>query len=75
MHANDGLSPFIVLDLNEDEVAHINKEEDALQAASLITLQDIKNLNHKVKPKVPEIVKDFVLLYKRYANLLFALFT
>ena len=75
LHANDGLSPFIVLDLNEDEVAHINEEEDALQAASLITLQDIKNLKHKVKPKVPETAEDFVLLLKRYANLLFALFT
>ena len=75
LNATEGLSPFIVLDLDEDEVARINDTEDALTRASAVTMQDISNLRQRLKPKIPATADEFMLLLKRYANLLFALFT
>jgi hypothetical protein len=75
LHAADGLSPFLVLDLDEDEVAQINDDSDVLMQASNITMADIRRLKTKFKPKVPESAEDFMLLLKRFANLLFALFS
>ena len=75
IHAADGLSPFLVLDLDEDEVAKINDDSEALLQASSITMDDIRKLKVKFKPKVPESSTDFMLLLKRFANLLFALFS
>jgi hypothetical protein len=75
LNASEGLSPFIVLDLDEDEVARINDTEDALTRASAVTMQDIANLKKKLIPKIPATADDFMLLLKRYANLLFALFS
>jgi hypothetical protein len=37
-------------------------------------LQDIKNLKKQLTPEIPESADQFMLLLKRYANLLFALF-
>jgi hypothetical protein len=51
LNATEGLSPFIVLDLDEDEVARINDTEDALTRASAVTMQDISNLRQRLKPK------------------------
>ena len=75
IHATDGLSPFVCLELDEDEVARINEDEDTLQRASHITFQDLKNFKTKMTAKVPELAADYMLLLKRYANLLFALFS
>ena len=73
--ALEGLSPFIVLELDEDEVADINEANDDLDKATHVTLQDIKNLKKKLKVQVPSSADDFILLLKRYGNLLFALFS
>ena len=75
LNASEGLSPFIVLDLDEDEVARINDTEDALTRASTVTMQDIANLKKKLTPKIPATADEFMLLLKRFANLLFALFS
>jgi hypothetical protein len=75
LNASEGLSPFIVLDLDEDEVARINDTEDALTRASTVTMQDIANLKKKLTPKVPTTADEFMLLLKRFANLIFALFS
>ena len=75
LNASEGLSPFVVLDLDEDEVAKINDTEDALTRASTVTMQDIASLKKKLTPKIPATAEDFMLLLKRYANLLFALFS
>ena len=75
LNATEGLSPFIVLDLDEDEVARLNDTEDALTRASAVTMQDISSLRQRLKPKIPATAEEFMLLLKRYANLLFALFT
>ena len=44
VNATVSLSPFLVLDLMEDQVVSINEDDDALEWASYITLQDIKHL-------------------------------
>ena len=75
LHAADGISPFLVLDLDEDEVATINEDAEAMQAASYITFEDIKSFKKKIQAKVPATSEEFTLLLKRYANLLFALFS
>jgi hypothetical protein len=75
IYATDGLSPFSCLELDEDEVAQINEDEDTLQRASSITFKDLKNFKTKLKAKVLDLAADYMLLLKRYANLLFALFS
>ena len=75
LNATDGLSPFLVIDMTEDQVAEINEDDDALSRASYVTLQDIKTLKKQITPKIPQEGDQFMLLLKRYANLLFALFS
>ena len=75
LNAMEGLSPFIVVDLDEDQVADINEADEAASKATHVTLQDIKNMKKKMKASVPDSADQFMLLLKRYANLLFAIFT
>jgi hypothetical protein len=75
LNASEGLSPFIVLDLDEDEVARINDTDDALTRASTVTMQDIASLKKKLAPKIPQTADEFMLLLKRFANLLYSLFS
>ena len=74
-NAAEGLSPFAVLELTEDEVANINAKYDALDTASSVTVTDIAAAKHSLKAYVPETSEGFITLLKRFANLLFALFT
>ena len=46
INATNGISPFLVLDLTEYQVASTNKDNDALTRASYVTLQDIKILKN-----------------------------
>ena len=73
--SNEGLSPFAVLDLDEDAVARINDADDALARASLMTFQDLKKLRNSNRSKVPESSDEFMLTLKRYANLICAIFS
>ena len=41
LNATEGLSPFIVLDLDGDEVTRLNYDTDALHTASHTTVEDI----------------------------------
>ena len=74
-NAGDGLSPFIVLDLDEDAVAVLNAEDDALDKASSVTAAEIKATKGKAKASVPKTADGFLLMLMQYANLLFALFS
>jgi hypothetical protein len=74
-NATEGLSLFLLLDLNEDEVAALNDDEAAVDLASVVRPDDIKALKQKFMAKVPTDQEKFMLLLERYANLLFALFT
>ena len=73
--SSEGLSPFAVLDLDEDAVARINDADDALTRASLMTFQDLKKIRNANKSKVPESSDEFMLTLKRFANLLFSIFS
>jgi hypothetical protein len=75
LNATEGLSPFIVLDLDEDEVARLNYNADALHTASHTTVDDILKLRKKAQAKVPETAELFMLTLRTFANLLYALFS
>jgi hypothetical protein len=62
------------MDLTEDQVAHLNYDEDAITDASSVTPSELKALKTKTKAIVPATSEKFLLLLQRYANLLFALF-
>ena len=72
-NSTDGISPFLVLDLTEYQVASINEDYEALNRASYFTLQDIKILKNIMTPEIPDTADGFMLILKRYANLNFAL--
>ena len=74
-NSSEGLSPFAVLDIDEDEVARINDADEAFTRASLMTFQDLKKLKNATKPKIPETSDEFMLTLKRFANLLLAIFS
>jgi hypothetical protein len=73
-NATDGLSPFILLDLNEDEVADLNADDEAVALASSVTPNELKALKLRQKAIVPSSSEKFLLLLMSYANLLYALF-
>lgn len=75
VHTMEGLSPFTVLNLNEDEVAQINDENDLLNCVSLVSIKDLKALRSKLKIYVPMEAEDCLLMLKRYTNVLFAIFS
>ena len=74
VHAMDGMSPFTMLDLNEDEVALLNDEQDLLNTASLVSVEDLRLQRRKLKICIPLEADDFMLMLKRYGNLLYAVF-
>jgi len=68
-----GLFPFSMLDLSEDEVSDLMAIDAALQLASTTTVADYKP-KLSFYAKVPESAEDFIVMVKRFAKLLFALF-
>ena len=74
VHAMEGLSPFLMLDLDEDQVATLNSENDLLSSATLVSVDDLCSQKKKLKVKIPEDQADFMLMLRRYANLLYAAF-
>jgi len=72
-NAMKGLSLFSMLDLSKDEVLDLMAIDAALELASTTTVADYKPKS-SFYAKVPESVEDFIVMIKRFANLLFALF-
>jgi len=68
-----GLSPFAMLDLSEDEVSDLMAINDALQLALTTTVADYKPKSSYFA-KFPASAEDFLVMIKRFTNLLFALF-
>jgi hypothetical protein len=62
LNATSGLTPFAVLDLTEDEVAAINDKDDALQAASHVTWEQMKAVKRKNVASIPETSEKFLCL-------------
>ena len=75
LHAMEGLSPFTMLDLNADEVALLNSEEDLILSASVVSVSDLQVQRGKLKICIPSKPNEFMLMLKRYANLVYAFFS
>ena len=75
IHAMDGLTPFAMLDLNEDQVAILNEEQDLLNTASLVSVSDLRGQRSKLKVTIPAEPEEFMLMIKRYTNLVYAIFS
>jgi hypothetical protein len=73
-NAGAGLSPFIVLDIDEDKVTALNMEDDALLSASLVKPSELLAAKKRAKAQVPKTADGFLLMLRKYTNLLFALF-
>jgi hypothetical protein len=73
--AAKGLSPFAMMEFSEDEVAFMQQEYDDLKHASSVSASDLKAARTKLSAKVPDDAESFLIMIKRYANLLFALFS
>ena len=69
LHAMEGFSPFTMLDLSEDEVALLNNEDDLTTSASLVGVANLRQQRKKQKYCIPAEVDGFMLMLKRYANL------
>ena len=74
VNAGSGLSPFIVEDKTEDEVAEQNHDDDAINNASAVTPAELLAQQKHSKATVPDTSDKFLLMLQRYANLLYALF-
>jgi hypothetical protein len=75
LYACEGLSPFQMVDMSDDEVASINANVEAIDNATSVSVSDIQSLKKKMHAKVPSDAGEFLTLLKRYANLLVALFS
>ena len=43
VHAIEGLSPFLMLDLNEDQVATLHSENNLLALATIVSVEDLQS--------------------------------
>lgn len=75
VNAMEGLSPFAMVDMDKDMVARYNDEDELLDAASLVSVEELRALKKKRTLTIPEEAAEFLVILKRFANLLFALFT
>ena len=75
VNAMEGISPFAMVDMDEDAVARFNDEAALLESASLVSVADIRAVRKKMKLSVPSEAEEFMLILKRFANLLYALFS
>jgi len=73
-NAAKGLSPFAMVDLTED-VAFMHQEADDMRKASAVSATEIRAARAKLAASVPKDADRFMLMLKRFRNLLFALFT
>ena len=70
LHEMDGLTPFLMLDLIKNQVALLNDEQDLLNRASQVSVADLCVQRNKLKVTIPNDSDKFMLMLKRFANLL-----
>lgn len=75
VHAASGLSPFAMIDLTEEDVAEMKLAHDDLTNATTVSASEYKAARAKLAPRTPVDSDGFMLMLKRYTNLLHALFT
>lgn len=74
-HAAKGLSPFAMVDLTEDDVAYMQQEDDDLKYATTVSASELKAARKNLAAKVPEDAEGLMQMIKRFANMLYALFS
>jgi len=74
VNAAKGLSPFTMVDLTEEDVAEMTQDFEDLKNATAVSTADYKAARLRLVAKPPGDAEGFMLMLKRYANLLHALF-
>lgn len=75
VNAAKGLSPFAMVDLSDEDVAEMMQDNDDMLSATHISASDVKASRAKLKPSTPPDAEGFLLMLKRFTNLLHALFS
>ena len=75
VHTIDGLSPFTMLDIDEDQVYLLNDKEDLINSAYLVSVNDLRAQRNKMKILVPVDATEFLTMIKRYKNLIYDVFS
>ena len=72
IYVMDGLALFVMINLNENQVVHFNKEQDLINTASLVSVTYLQG--HQRTPKVSILAEeeDFMFMLKHYTKLMFA---
>ena len=71
--AMKGLSPFLLLEISEEDQANWNEQYKLLEASTLHTMDDLKK-STKLEARIPTSYNDLRQCLKTFGNLLFALF-
>ena len=75
LNAAKGLSPFAMIDFTLEDIAVMTNTDTDLNLATQIAPADLRAARSKVKAGVPASGDDLLLMLKRFANLIYALFT
>ena len=75
VNATKGLSPFAMVDMTEEDVAIMMESHVDMENATTLTAADFKAARSKLKPRVPDTAEEFLTMLRRFANLLYALFS
>ena len=75
VNAAKGFSPFAMVDLSDEDVAEMMQDNEDLLSATHISTSDVKASRARLKPKRPPDAAGFLLMLKRFTNLLHALFS
>ena len=75
VNAAKGLSPFAMVDLSDEDVAEMMQDNDDMLSATHISASEVKASRARLKPTTPTDAAAFLLMLKRFTNLLHALFS
>jgi len=75
VNASKGLSPFAMVDLTEEDVPEMTQDFEDLKNATAVSTADYKTAHSRLAAKTPGDAEGFMLMLKRYTNLLHALFS
>ena len=75
VNAAKGLSPFALIDLTDEDVALMVEDDEDLYKATAVSAAEVKAARAKIRAKTPATAEDFMLMLKRFTNLLYALFS
>ena len=75
VNAAKGLFPFALIDLTDEDVALMVEDDEDLYKATAVSAAEVKAARAKVKATTPATAEEFMLMLKRFTNLLYALFS